>query len=118
MEWQREGIGYLQLNGVSGDGQVNVYYGESPDEARDKQHSILTDQVVFSGDQVTDLATMVIQPHTGSIYALKNSRAMRYALVECVGNISIDGVTLLSEMKDVKQRGSFECSDTLINRIW
>ena len=118
VEWQREGIGYLQLNGVSGEGQVNVYYGESPDEARDKQHSILTDQVVFSGDQVTDLATMVIQPRTGSIYALKNSRAMRYALVECVGDISIDGVTLLSEMKDVKQRGSFECSDTLINRIW
>ncbi|MBQ2339931.1 MAG: hypothetical protein II386_03680 [Bacteroidaceae bacterium] len=80
VEWQREGIGYLQLNGVSGDGQVNVYYGESPDEARDKQHSILTDQVVFSGDQVTDLATMVIQPRSGSIYALKNSRAMRYAL--------------------------------------
>ena len=40
------------------------------------------------------------------------------ALVECKGNVSVESVTLQSEMKDVAWRGSFECSDTLLNRIW
>ena len=117
-EWSREGIGYLQLNGVRGNGQVNIYYGESPDEARDKRHSYLTDQILFTADSITDLATMAVQPRHASDYKLACSRAMRYALVECVGDVAIDGIILLSEMKSVEQRGSFECSDTLLNRIW
>ena len=118
VEWQREGIGYLQLNGVSGNGQVNIYYGESPDEARDKKYSYLTDQVLFTTDSIKDLSTLRVTKRTGGNYRFACSRAMRYALVECEGDISVESVTLQSEMKQVEWRGSFECSDTLLNRIW
>ena len=117
-EWQREGIGYLQLNGIRGNGQVNVHYGESPEEARDKRHSYLTDQIVFTEDSVIDLATLASSLRSGSDYRLACSRAMRYALIECVGDISVESVTMQAEMKDVAWRGSFECNDTLLNRIW
>ena len=117
-EWAREGIGYLQLNDVRGNGQVNIYYGESPDEARDKRHSYLSDQVLFTADSITDLATMTVLPRQRASYRLACSRAMRYVLVECSGDVSVGSVTMQSEMKDVERRGSFECSDTLLNRIW
>ena len=117
-EWQREGIGYLQLNGVNGNGHVCIYYGESPDEARDKKYSYLRDEVAFTTDSITDLSTLTISKRTDNNYLLACSRAMRYALVECKGNVSVESVTLQSEMKDVAWRGSFECSDTLLNRIW
>ena len=117
-EWERECIGYLWLNGVKGNGQLNIYYGESPDEARDKEYAYLIDKVIFTADSIIDLATMTTNKRQGQDYRLACSRAMRYAMVECVGNITVDGVTLLSEMKDVERRGSFECNDTLINHIW
>ena len=117
-EWQREGIGYLQLCGVKGNGQVNIYYGESPDEARDKQHSYLSDRVRFTADSIIDLSTLTVKKREGSDYQLACSRAMRYALVECVGDVTVESITMQSEMKNVEWRGSFECSDTLLNRIW
>ena len=117
-EWQREGIGYLQLCGVKGNGQVNIYYGESPDEARDKQHSYLSDKVRFTADSIIDLSTLTVRKREGSDYQLACSRAMRYVLVECVGDVTVESITMQSEMKNVEWRGSFECSDTLLNRIW
>ncbi len=117
-EWQREGIGYLLLEGVRGNGRVSISYGESPDEARDSAHAYLTDCVVFSADSVTDLATLRVSARNGSDYRLACSRAMRYVLVACEGDVTVEGLTLLSEMKDVRLSGSFECSDTLLNRIW
>lgn len=117
-EFAREGIGYLQLDGVTGNGQVNIFYGESPDEARDKQHSYLKDRVRFSGDSITDLQSLTMSLRNGGGYRLPSSRAMRYVLVECEGNVSVEDVKLQSEMKEVERRGSFVCSDTLLNHIW
>ena len=117
-EFAREGIGYLQLDGVKGNGQVNIYYGESPDEARDKKHAYLKDRVLFSPDSIVDLQSLTESQRKGDSYRLPSSRAMRYVLVECEGGVSIEGVTLQSEMKQVARRGSFSCNDTLLNRIW
>ena len=148
-EFAREGIGYLQLNGVKGNGQINICYGESPDEARDKQHAYLKDRVLFTQDSIVDLQTKkgtyrpqayvqesAIPSQTPlTSYRLPSSRAMRYVTVETEGDVSVESVTLLSEMKDLtpgsvresaissqtplpSYRGSFTCSDTLLNRIW
>jgi hypothetical protein len=35
-----------------------------------------------------------------------------------VGDVTVESITMQSEMKNVEWRGSFECSDTLLNRIW
>ena len=114
-EFAREGIGYLQLNGVKGNGQINICYGESPDEARDKQHAYLKDRVLFTQDSIIDLQTMkgtyrpqayiqesAIPSQTPlTSYRLPSSRAMRYVTVETEGDVSVESVTLLSEMKDL-----------------
>ena len=117
-EWSQEAMGYLQLNGVKGEGQVNIWYGESPDEARDKGRSYLCDKVVFTADSVSDLATFTTSRRVGNDYRLVSSRAMRYVLVECTGEVSVESVTMQKEMKDVPYRGTFSCSDTLLNHIW
>ncbi len=116
-EFEREGIGYLQLNGLKGNGQINIYYGESPAEARDKGRSYLCDKVMVTADSITDLATLSTKPRLNN-YQLPSSRAMRYVTVECEDGVSVDDIILQSEMKEVAQRGSFECSDTLLNHIW
>ena len=118
VEFAREGIGYLQLDGVTGNGQVSICYGESPDEARDKKHAYLKDRVAFAGDSVTDLQSLSKSRRNGGTYRLPCSRAMRYVLITCEGDVHVDSATLLSEMKQVSPRGSFVCNDTLLNHIW
>ena len=133
-EFEREGIGYLQLNGLKGNGQINIYYGESPAEARDKGRSYLCDKVMVTADSICDMATFSTKPrHDNSQlsilnYQIPSSRAMRYVTVECLDGVSIESVTLQSEMKSLtpspspkgegRYRGSFECNDTLLNHIW
>lgn len=107
VDFGREEMGYLRLNGIKGEGIINIFYGESVDEARNKKKAYVKEQRHTSepdpsqSDQRTPIA-------------------MRYALIECPEGVSISDVTLLSEMKDLGQsyRGSFTCNDTLINRIW
>lgn len=119
VDFGRESIGYLRLNGVKGNGMVRVWYGESPAEARDKKWAYLQDRVQFSQDSITDMQNMTLSHRTND-YRLVGSRAMRYALVEWDKGMSVDGVTLMSEMKDLgeKYRGTFVCNDTLLNKIW
>lgn len=119
VDFGRESMGYLRLDDVKGNGMVKVWYGESPEEARDKEWAYLQDRVLFSADSVTDMQNMTVGRRTAD-YRLVGSRAMRYALVECADGMSVGGVTLMSEMKDLgeKYRGSFLCNDTLLNKIW
>ena len=124
-EFHHEDIGYLQLHGLRGNGKVNVYYGESPDEACDKGHSYLSDKLIIGEDSITDMTTLnVFKRNPSGDYTLACSRAMRYVTVEFDGSISVDSLSLLSEMKKVDRRqnskyaGSFECNDTLLNHIW
>lgn len=116
--FSREAMGYLQLNGVSGNGQVNIYYGESPAEARDKRHAYLVDRVTFTADSIVDQQSWVVSARRGNSYRLACSRAMRWVSVECEGGVSVDSVSLQSEMKALPRRGIFVCSDTLLNHIW
>lgn len=119
VDFGRESMGYLRLDDVNGTGTVKVWYGESEDEARDKEWSYLKDRVKFTADSVTDMADMSRYARTAD-YRLAGSRAMRYALIEYDEGMSVGGLTLMTEMKDLgeKYRGSFMCDDTLLNRIW
>lgn len=117
VEWEQESMGYLKLIGVKGNGRVTIAYGESMAEAQDMKHSYLKDIVEFSSDSVFDLATGTVTRRQPD-YVLHCSRAMHYATVQCDGQLSIDTVTMMKEMKKVPLRGSFVCNDTLLNHIW
>lgn len=120
VDFGKESMGYLRLDGVSGNGQVKIWYGESPDEARDKKWAYLQDRVQFLADSIVDLQSMTVSPRSANNYTLARSRAMRYALVEWEDGMDVGNLTLMSEMKDLGDgyRGSFLCSDTLLNIIW
>lgn len=120
VDFGRESMGYLSLDSVCGDGVVRVWYGESPDEARDKEWAYLKDMVTFTPDSIIDMQDMTVSRRTTPDYKLANSRAIRYALIEYDEGLDVGTVSLMSEMKDLgdRYRGSFECNDTLLNKIW
>ncbi|MGH7237784.1 MAG: amylo-alpha-1,6-glucosidase, partial [Candidatus Saccharimonadales bacterium] len=105
VDFGKETFGYLKLQGLTGKGLISVYYGESPDEAKDTARCELTDEVTIPSRHPAD-------------YTFKGSRAFRYVTIHCGDNVSINNVSMLYEYSPVKQRGSFSCSDPEINKIW
>lgn len=115
-DFGRETFGYLVLEGVEGDGEVAVYYGESPEEAQDKAFCETLDRIRFEAMTITDLATGKTTERTAS-YVFDNSKALRYVYVECEG-VTPAGVSLEYEYAPVTYRGSFKSNDEELNRIW
>ncbi len=115
-DFGRETFGYLVLEGVEGDGEVAVYYGESPEEAQDKAFCETLDRIRFEAMTITDLATGKTTERTAR-YVFDNSKALRYVYVECEGATPA-GVSLEYEYAPVTYRGSFKSNDEELNRIW
>lgn len=115
-DFGRETFGYLVLEGVEGDGEVAVYYGESPEEAQDKAFCETLDRIRFAAGTITDLATGKAVERTAR-YVFDNSKALRYVYVECAGATPA-GVSLEYEYAPVTYRGSFKSNDEELNRIW
>ena len=98
-----EHFGYLKLKGLQG--SARIYYGESREEALDKEHCETLD--VLTSDishQPSDLA----------------SKAFRFVYIEKDAGASYDDVLMDYEYApyDRQHTGSFRCSDDGINRIW
>jgi len=104
VDFGRETFGYLKLHGIKGTGVLNVYYGESAEEARSIQHAETTDKLDVKFPDSKD-----------SVLA---SKAFRYVNIVPEGSVSVDSVSMLYEYADIPERGSFNCSDDLINRIY
>ncbi len=115
-DFGRETFGYLILEGVEGNGEVAVYYGESPEEACDKAYCETLDRIRFDATTITDLATGATVCRTER-YVFDNSKALRYVYVECEGAVPTK-VSLAYEYAPVVYRGSFRSSDEELNRIW
>ena len=115
-DFGRETFGYLVLEGAEGNGEVAVYYGESPEEAQDKAFCETLDRIAFTAETITDLATGASVARTER-YVFDNSKALRYVYVTSEG-VSLEGVSLEYEFAPVTYRGSFRSSDEELNRIW
>ena len=105
VDFGKETFGFVKLHGIKGNGKINLYYGESKEEALSVDDAMTLDRLSFSKNVNTD-SVMIL------------SKAFRYVNIVCDGNISIDSASMLYEYADVKQRGSFTCSDSLINKIY
>lgn len=100
-DFGRETFGYLKVWGIRGSGRLKICYGESLEEAMDEENCEKMDVFdVEAGD-----------------FTSSHSEAMRYVSLIPDG-VTFDGVTLLFEYLPVEYRGSFRCSDALLNRIW
>ena len=102
-DFGRETFGYLKVKGLKG--TIRIYYGESREEALDKEHCETLDVLISDiSHQTSDLA----------------SKAFRYVYIEKEESASYDEVLMDYEYApfDQSHSGSFRCSDDLLNRIW
>jgi hypothetical protein len=102
-DFGRETFGYLKLKGLQG--TVHIYYGESREEALDKEHCETLD--------------VLASPVCCDVMAT-NSKAFRYVFVEKGADSHYDEVLMDYEYVpfDTTRSGSFCCSDDLLNSIW
>ena len=117
IDFGKETFGYLQLNGLSGNGKVNIFYGESREEALDTKFCETLDQLAVNEKQVTDNA-LAKTSNLADKYTLGNSKAFRYVYITKDEGVKYSDVSMLYEYKPVQYRGKFRSSDEELNNIW
>ena len=102
-DFGKETFGYLKVKNLQG--TVHVYYGESREEAQDKEHC-----------ETLDVLTSSISHHPSDIA----SKAFRYVYIEKEEGTTYGEVLMDYEYAphDQNHSGSFRCSDEEINKIW
>ena len=101
-DFGKETFGYLKVKGLKG--CIHIYYGESAEEAMDKEHCETLD--ILTGGQ--------------SPCEICDSKAFRYVYIETEQNASYEEVLMDFEYNPLEKErsGSFRCSDELLNDIW
>ncbi|MBQ3768006.1 MAG: alpha-rhamnosidase [Prevotella sp.] len=110
-DFGRETFGYLKVNGLKG--TVRVYYGESREEALDRDHCETLDVLsCFASDGLSC--------RVDDGFSVANSKAFRFVYIEKENAASYTDVLMDYEYApfDTERSGSFRCSDDEINRIW
>ena len=101
-DFGRETFGYLKVSGLQG--AICVYYGESREEALDRNHCETLDR---------------LSSHV-SCDIVATSKAFRYVYIEKEEGTTYGEVLMDYEYAphDQNHSGSFRCSDEEINKIW
>ena len=102
-DFGKETFGYLKVKDFQG--SIRIYYGESPEEAQDKEHCETLDVLTSDVTHQT--------PHLAS-------KAFRYVYIEKEEGATYGEVLMDYEYAphDLSHSGSFRCSDDEINKIW
>ncbi|MBQ3634180.1 MAG: alpha-rhamnosidase [Bacteroidales bacterium] len=116
-DFGKETFGYLRLDGVEGNGSIEIRYGESREEASDGEHCETLDRLKVENGVVTDLCTGE-ERRVGETFVFGNSKAFRYVGVECSGTAKVQGVSMDYEYMPEVERGTFSCSDEMVNKMW
>ena len=103
-DFGRETFGSLKFRNLVGSGLLRIFYGESKEEALDRDFCETLDCCLVS---------------SGSMEALA-SKAFRYVLIEQEGTVGYEALLMDYEYAphDMQRSGSFRCSDEELNRIW
>ncbi len=116
-DFGKETFGYAVLKGVTGEGVIHLYYGESAEEATDKAYCETLDAIAVDGDTLTDLAQNKTAARQAD-YTLGNSKAFRYVFVTTEGTAAVADLAMEYEYLPVNYRGSFSCDDEELNDMW
>ena len=97
-DFGKETFGYLKVKGLKG--RIHIYYGESAEEALNKEHCETLD-ILSEGERL-------------------DSKAFRYVYIEKEQGAHYEEVLMDYEYApfDMKRSGSFRCSDEELNHIW
>ena len=112
-----ETFGYPVFEGLRGKGRIEIYYGESREEAMDRAYCETLDKLSLNQTEVRDEAMGITSPITPR-YQLQNSKAYRYIYVEKSGSADYDELSMMYEFLPLDYKGSFRSSDEQLNRIW
>lgn len=106
-----ETFGYIRLKGVKGKGIINIYYGESREEALDTEHCETLDRLDLRNNEYANEEVEI---------ALDDSKAFRYVMIETKGMITFADATMDYEYAKFthKKTGHFKCDNRELNRIW
>lgn len=105
IDFGKETFGFVKFHNLKGKGKLVVYYGESSEEALDKDFCETLDDFEINHSAPQD-------------FTANESKAFRYVYIETEGNVSFESVSMLYEYLPLDYRGSFKCNDELINEIW
>ncbi|WP_229263652.1 alpha-L-rhamnosidase-related protein [Cohnella cholangitidis] len=109
LDFGQETFGYLRFHNLKGSGSVKVFYGESIAEALSTEECYNTDCFVASDEAAYAKDGILI---------LDDAKAFRYVWIHADHGISWDHISLLYEYVPLTYRGSFECSDSKLNKIY
>ncbi|XID90208.1 alpha-rhamnosidase [Paenibacillaceae bacterium WGS1546] len=104
LDFGRQTFGFVELHGIRGRGRVYVFYGESEAEAMSETHC-----------ETFDIAD-IEEGETGLSFPL--GRAFRYVRVRTDPGLFVERVDALYEYLPLEYRGTFRCSDPVLNEIW
>jgi len=104
-DFGQESFGYPVLHGLSGEGALQVVYGESREEALDSLEAETWDRVTVSVGEATDRTLPV-------------ARAFRYVACTVTAGLRLGAISMLSEERDHPVEGGFRSSSERLNRIW
>lgn len=116
-DFGQETFGFSILHGIQGQGKIYLYYGESVEEALDKEHCETYDILLVENGQISDLSSKD-QTDIKTAYRSKLSKAFRYIQVETEGDVRIERLSMDYEYLPEERLGRFRCNDEEINRIW
>ena len=118
-DFGKETMGYLTIKGIEGEGHLNIFYGESREEALDKGFCETLDQLSILSDAIIDNATNTATDRT-SHYTLPMSKAFRYVYLEATGKVTLSALSVEYEYApfDEAHSGHFRCNDEALNHIW
>lgn len=117
VDFGKETFGFLRFHLLSGKGKVNIYYGESKEEALDTKYCETLDELTVENNQITDEA-LAITAKIDHFFTLHNSKAFRYVYITKDVGVDFKEVDMLYEFKPETYRGYFSCNDNEINKIW
>lgn len=106
-----ETFGYIRLKEVIGNGIINIYYGESREEALDIEHCETLDRLDLRQNEYENEKVEIV---------LDDSKAFRYVMVEARGMITYSDVSMDYEYSEFThgKSGSFKCDNRELNKIW
>lgn len=99
-DYGKETFAALQFENIQASKDIQLYYGESIEEALDTEHSIIIDTIPAASN---------------SYYC--HPRAFRYLFIQGADKEQFQ-LTANYEYLPLEQKGSFTCSNDLINQIW
>lgn len=111
LDFGRMVSGFVELRiGASGEGVIDLGYAESLDEGRVKPNR--------ADARYTDRVLLKKGSFCWRSFAPRAFRYLQMEFRRCTRPVAVDAVCLIAQEYPVREVSEFECSDSLLNKVW